>query len=295
MSGEEAVSTEHSWTVERVLSWVIRDFSTRGIDSPRLEAELLLGHALGCSRIQLIMDRQRVLMPDELAIYRQLVARRRSREPVAYLRGEKEFYGLSFVVDRRVLVPRPDTEILVQAALDATRHCDMHGQMLDLCTGSGNVVLAFAKYRRTWQVTGADVSEQALSVARDNAVRLGLGWNARFVQSDLFGAFGQGQVFDVVTANAPYIETGQIVHLDADVRDFEPHLALDGGEDGLDIVRQIVRKAPTHLASGGCLALEVGQGQAETVQGLMNEVGFTNVVRVQDLGQRDRVVLGDWK
>lgn len=285
-------NTTEPWTVGRVLAWVTEDFASRGLDTPRLEAELLLCHALGCNRIQLIIDRDRPLIPDELATYRALVARRRNHEPVAYLRGEREFFGHRFLVDRRVLVPRPDTETLVEVALERTRDRSMFGRMLDVCTGSGNVALSFAKERPTWRVIATDVSPEAIEVASHNAVRLGLAWSVSFATGDLFAPVAGEPPFDVITANPPYIPTREIDGLASDIRDHEPRLALDGGEDGLSVVRRLVQQAPKHLVSGGLLALEIGSDQGQAVVDLMVQAGWGDVGVKQDLGQRDRVVSG---
>lgn len=285
-------NTTEPWTVGRVLAWVTEDFASRGLDTPRLEAELLLCHALGCNRIQLIIDRDRPLIPDELATYRALVARRRNHEPVAYLRGEREFFGHRFLVDRRVLVPRPDTETLVEVALERTRGRSMFGRLLDVCTGSGNVALSFAKERPTWRVIATDVSPEAIEVASHNAVRLGLAWSVSFAMGDLFAPVAAEPPFDVITANPPYIPTGEIEELAADIRDHEPRLALDGGADGLSVVRHLVQEAPKHLVAGGLLALEIGSDQGQAVVDLMLQGGWGDVGVKQDLGQRDRVVSG---
>lgn len=285
-----APKTEETWTVGRVLAWVTKDFAGRGLDSPRLEAELLLAHVLGCNRIQLIVDRDRPLAPHELAAYRAMVGRRRNHEPVAYLRGEREFYGHDFRVDARVLIPRPDTETLVEVALDRTQARSMYGRMADLCTGSGNVAISFARERPTWRVIGSDISPDAVAVASDNAVRMGVAWNLSFVVGDLFAPVGPSGPYDLVTANPPYIPSTELETLAADIRHHEPRLALDGGADGLDIIRRLVAQAPTHLLAGGVLALEIAADQGEAVRALMEDAGWNDVEVKRDLGRRDRVV-----
>jgi release factor glutamine methyltransferase len=218
------------------------------------------------------------------------VKRRRAHEPVAYLRGEREFYGLRFRVDARVLIPRPDTETLVDVALARTRHVSMSMRMLDLCTGSGCVAIAVARQRPTACVFATDVSAGAIEVARDNAQRLGA-YNVAFSVGDLYAPV-EGRRFDVVTANAPYIATGEIATLQPDVRDFEPRLALDGGPDGLDVVRRIVEGAPAHLVAGGVLALEIGAGQAPATAELLSARGFADVRADRDIARIERVVSG---
>ncbi|MBI5535861.1 MAG: peptide chain release factor N(5)-glutamine methyltransferase [Deltaproteobacteria bacterium] len=289
-----AAKSDEPWTVGRLLGWLTEDLRSRQIESPRLEAELLLGEALACDRIRLIVDRDRVLEEGELARLRALVQRRRKREPVAYLRGEREFYGRSFRVDRRVLVPRPDTETLVEVALRRSRDRSMFGRLLDLCTGSGNVAISFARERPTWRVDGTDLSEDALAVARDNAMRLGALWNVRFKHGDLFQAIEPHDLYEVIIANPPYIPRAEIEQLAPDIREHEPRMALDGGEDGLDLIRLIASGAPAHLVEGGLLAMEIGVDQPEAVQALLQQAGFCEIEIDRDLASRPRVVSGVW-
>jgi len=279
------------WTVEAVLRWITGDFASRGIDSPRLEAELLVGLALGTSRIQVIVERDRPLMADELARIRALVTRRRKREPLAYILGRREFYGREFLVDRRVLIPRPDTETLVEVALDRTQDRSLYGRALDLCTGSGNVAISFALQRPTWQVDATDISADALDVARMNALRLGAVWNVRFRQGDLFAPCGDDR-YDLITANPPYLTEQELREVAPDIRDHEPRIALVAGSDGLDVVRRIVAEAGGHLAPAGVVALEIGCQQGDVVADWMTRHGLADVRIHRDLAGRQRVVSG---
>jgi release factor glutamine methyltransferase len=279
-----------SWTIEAVLRWAADDFRGRGIDAPRLDAELLLAFALGSTRIQLFVDSKRPLEAAELARFRELVKRRRAREPIAYILGQREFYGRPFRVDRRVLVPRPDTEVLVTAALARTRHLSMSMRALDLCTGSGCVAVTLGRERPTSSLFAVDLSADALAVARENALRLGA-YNVAFVQGDLFAALAPGARFDLVTANAPYIPSAEIATLQPEVREFEPRLALDGGDDGLELVRRIVDAAPSFLRRGGALALEVGMGEAPAVAQRMTAT-FGAIEIHRDYAGIERVVSG---
>ncbi len=280
-----------AWTTEAVIRWAADDFRARGVDSARLDAELLLAHALETTRVQLIVDSKRPLEPGELARFRALVKRRRAREPVAYLLGTREFYGRSFRVDRRVLVPRPDTEILVEAALDRTRHVSMAMRAVDLCTGTGCVAITLARERPTSRVMATDLSDDALAVARDNALRLGA-YNVSFRQGDLFEAVDAGCRFDLVAGNPPYVASLEIASLEPEIREHEPRLALDGGDDGLAIVRRIVASASDHLVPGGVLALEVGAGESASVAALFASAGFVRVEVRRDYGHIERVVSG---
>jgi release factor glutamine methyltransferase len=281
-----------TWTIASLVKWAVEDFRARGIENPRLDAELIVAHALGIDRTRVIIDGNRPLEGAELAKLRDLVKRRRAHEPIAYLRGHREFYGLEFRVDRRVLIPRPDTEALVDVALARTQHVSLSMRMLDLCTGSGCVAIATARQRPTSKVLAVDLSADALAVARENALRLGA-YNVAFVESDLFAKV-RG-VFDMISANPPYIETGDIEGLQSDIKDFEPRLALDGGADGLDVVRRIVEAAPNHLVPGGVLALEIGMGEAEATKALLAARGFTDVRSDRDYAKIERVVSGVWR
>ncbi|HEX4627902.1 MAG TPA: peptide chain release factor N(5)-glutamine methyltransferase [Gemmatimonadales bacterium] len=284
-------SRSQEWTIETVLRWATDDFRARGIENPRLDAELLLGRALSATRIQMIVDAKRPLLGDELARFRALVKRRRAREPVAYILGEREFHGRTFLVDRRVLIPRPDTETLVDVALERTRHVSMSMRALDLCTGSGCVAVTIARERPTSFVVAADVSVDAMAVARDNAMRLGA-YNVAFRSGDLFGAVEGSCRFDLVTANPPYVPSAEIASLQPEIREYEPRLALAAGEDGLDLVRRIVAEAPAHLADGAVVALEVGAGEAAATVELFDDAGFVDVTVRRDYARIERVVSG---
>ena len=279
-----------AWTIEAVVRWATDDFRTKGIESPRLDAEVLLAHALSTTRVQLIIDAKRPLMADELARFRTLVKRRRAHEPVAYIVAQREFYGRMFRVDRRVLVPRPDTETLVDVALTRTRGCSMSMRALDLCTGSGCVAITLGRERPTSRVVAVDLSDAALALARENALRLGA-YNVALRVADLFAGEGEAR-YDVVTANPPYIPSREVDALAPDIRNFEPRLALDGGEDGLALLTRIVREAPAHLVAGGLLAVEVGAGEAPDVRALFESTGYTEIEVARDYARIERVVSG---
>lgn len=259
---------------------------------------MLLAHAIGTTRVQLVIDALRPLEAGELSRFRDLVKRRRAREPVAYLLGSREFYGRTFAVDRRVLIPRPDTETLVSVALERTAPCSLSLRAIDLCTGSGCVGITIARERPTSRVYATDLSAGALEVARSNALRLGA-YNVAFAEGDLFGSIAPphaGQTrFDLVVSNPPYIARHELATLMPDVRDFEPRLALHGGEDGLLFVRRILADAQGWLAPGGVVALEVGAGHAQIVSALFAERGFSDIDVARDYGRIDRVVSGVWK
>jgi release factor glutamine methyltransferase len=261
------------------------------MDSPRLEAELLLAHGLGCDRIRLVIDSQRELEAHELQKVRALIQRRRRFEPMAYILGQREFWGRPFAVDSNVLIPRPDTEALVEVALSLTKPQDLYGAALDLCTGSGCVAVTFALERPTWRMWASDISPGAVAVARANAVRLGA-TEVCFVEGDLFRPIDPALRFDLITANPPYIPESDLATLQPDIRDHEPHVALTSGADGLELVRKIVPQALQYLTAGGALALEIGADQAQRVAALMEQHGYKGVGIQRDLGNRERVVFG---
>lgn len=281
-----------SWTIGKVLRWAQDDFAKRGLSAPRLDAELLLCECLGLNRVQLITDSSRPLTASELGAFRGLIKRRRGGEPIAYILGRREFWGLEFRTDSRALVPRPDTEALVEVALERTRHLNLFGTAVDVCTGSGCVAIAFHHERPTWHVIGSDLSADALALARENALRLGSVWGMAWQQSDLLEAIPRGVGLDLITANAPYIPSSEIPELDVDVRGFEPALALDGGSDGLELIRRLAPSALERLSPGGVLALELHHDQANRVEALLVELGFRNTLRKKDYAGHERVVSG---
>ncbi len=283
-----------TWSIRRLVVWATEDFRARGFDSPRLDAELLLGQVLGKTRIELILEGESPLTKTELDGFRELVRRRRTGEPTAYLLGTREFYGTSFEVSRNVLIPRPDTEILVEVALDRTKANAAEGQALDLCTGSGCVAIAFALVRRGWTVTAVDLSANAIEVAVRNAARAGLSFGITFATGDLFAPLPEGSRFQLITANPPYIPTDVIPTLDVGVHAFEPRLALDGGPDGLVVTRRLVEQAPAWLAPDGILAFEICYDQGARTVELMQQRGFVDIALHKDYGKNDRVVSGRW-
>lgn len=285
-------NSNEPWSIRRLVIWATEDFRTRGFDSPRLDAELLLGHVLNKTRIEIILEGERPLDKSELERFRELVRRRRTGEPTAYLLGSREFYGIAFEVDKHVLIPRPDTELLVEIALERTKTRAARGDAIDLCTGSGCVAIAFALARRGWSIRAVDLSDAAVAVARRNAANAGLGAAIAFSAGDLFAPLALEPTVDLVTANPPYIPSDVIASLEIGIRAFEPHLALDGGTDGLAVTRRIVAEAPARLKPDGILALEIGYDQGPVVTRLLENAGFLDVQVHRDYGGHERVVSG---
>lgn len=257
--------------------------------SPRLDAELLLAHALGQSRSYLRTWPEREPDAAQCAAFAALLERRRAGEPVAYLLGRQGFWSLDLEVAPHTLIPRPDTELLVETAL--TLGPGGPARVLDLGTGTGAIALALACERPAWQVLGVDRVSEAVQLAERNRARLGLG-NARFVESVWFSTLG-GERFALIVGNPPYIAADDRHLNEGDVR-FEPASALVAGEDGLDDIRRIVAEAPEHLEAGGWLLLEHGYDQAEAVRALFAARGFAAVESRRDLGGHQRITLGQW-
>jgi release factor glutamine methyltransferase len=288
VSTPEAASPAARWTVLEVIRWTAARFTERSLPTPRLDAEILVAHALALPRVQLYVQFDRPLTASELADIRALIKRRQAGESVAYLVGKKEFWGIDFAVDARVLVPRPDTETLIEEARERLAGVDVP-RIVDIGTGSGAIALTLAKLFPAAAVVASDVSPAALEVARGNAERLGLA--VTFVEGELDAPLGSHAPFSLIAANLPYIPTGEMATLPADVKS-EPALALDGGADGLALVRRLVAAAPALLAPGGALVLEIGAGQAAATAELLRDAGFDDVRARRDLGGIDRVVSG---
>lgn len=251
---------------------------------PRLDARLLMQHLLGITHAQFLADPDRRLSGEELEAFLSLILRRERGEPVAYLIGEKDFYSRSFRVTPDVLIPRPDTELIVTLALKRLKTLAWP-RVLDLGTGSGAIAVTIACEHPEAAVLAVDVSSEALAVARDNADRLG--GRVSFLQSDWFSALGDEQ-FDLVVANPPYV-AARDPHLLQDGLPFEPDLALTDGGDGLSCIRRIVGDAPRHLLPGGWLLIEHGYDQAAAVRGLLGDGPYAEIATWQDLSGVDRV------
>ncbi|KFA92113.1 peptide chain release factor N(5)-glutamine methyltransferase [Archangium violaceum] len=283
MSGE-------NWTVRKILTWTTQHFEKRGVDAPRLTTEVLLAHALKTSRVRLYVDLDRPLEKTELATFRALIERRMAGEPTQYLTGVREFYNRPFKVDARVLIPRPETELLVEAALHKLPK-DGPGLALDVCTGSGCIAISLAAERPQATVMATDLSADACALARENAQALGVAERVTVLQGNLYAPLPPDARFDVVASNPPYIASAEIPTLSAEVRR-EPHMALDGGPDGLVLIRKVIEGARRVLKPGGLLAMEIGETQGEAVKALLQAAGYADARVEKDLERRDRLAFG---
>lgn len=269
----------------RVLAQAAARLKAAGSDTPVLDARLLLQAAAGISREELILGPDRPLTPERLATYESHIARRERSEPVSRILGQREFYGRVFTVTPDTLDPRPDTETLIDAALAVMPR---GARLLDLGTGTGAIAVTLLAERPDATGTATDLSAAALAVARENAARHGVEQRLTLLQGSWFGPVSGS--FDIILSNPPYIPAGDIAGLGADVRNFDPGLALSGGDDGLDPYRAISSAAAAHLAGGGHVLVEIGAGQAEDVSAIFAAQGFAPAGRHRDLGGHERVL-----
>jgi release factor glutamine methyltransferase len=284
------MTQQETWTVLKVLTWTKEFLTQKGVENARLESEWMLCAVLDLDRMGLYVNFDKPLTPKELADYRGMIARRGRREPLQYILGSQEFMGLDFAVTPAVLIPRHDTEVLVNEAL---KRAGKSSKILDIGVGSGCISISLAKALPDAVVTGVDTSTEALAVAGENCRTHGVTVN--LLQGSLFEPV-QGQRFELIVSNPPYIPGDDLKTLQPEVRDFEPVGALDGGKDGLDFYRLIVAAAPGYLVSGGWLLVEVGMGQADDVEKLFSGGGsFTGVFTAKDAAGIDRVVGGELK
>jgi release factor glutamine methyltransferase len=278
------------WTIQALLAWTTRFFESKGIEGARLDAELLLAHALGWRRIELYARIDHVPAAERLARFREMVKARGERVPAKYLIGESEFYSMPLAVSERVLIPRPETEVLVERALAVIPE-DEEAAAADLGTGSGAIAIAVAARRARARLVATDLSPEALAVARANAERHGLGARIEFRQGDWFAALEAGRLFDAILSNPPYVAAADLARAMPEVRDREPRIALDGGPDGLNALRLLVAGGADWLKDAGWLIVEVGAGQAQAVAELARQAGRYGEVQVaKDFAGIDRIV-----
>ncbi len=280
----------------RLIRWTTDYLAGKGVDTPRLDAEVLLADLLAMDRVRLYMNYDRPLQPEELAGYRSRVRRRAAREPVAYITGKREFYSLELEVGPGVLVPRPETELLVEETvrLAGERWPGLSElRLADLGTGSGAVALALASLLPQARIWAVDLSPDALHYARRNAARHNPDGRISLFLGDLLEPLSGQQPFHLITANLPYVPEPALADMAPDVRDYEPVLSLGGGADGLDIILRAVEQARPRLADGGALLLEVWPDHGLALQGLASGLGYGDVRIIRDLAGRDRVVVLD--
>lgn len=298
------MSASHSsngpWTVARLLAWTRAYFERHRVESPRLCAEILLSHALTCRRLELYTRHETIPSDEALASFRAAVVEAARGRPIAYLTGTKDFFSLTFEVTPDVLVPRPETEVLVERTIDLVRQSGAEQpRILDVGTGSGCVAIALAKNLASARLGASDVSEAALAVAQRNAARHGVAERIEFRLGDLYSPWQEDTAgmhpaamppFDVIVSNPPYIGRSQMDSLPATVRDYEPHTALFAGKDGLDVIRRLLSDGPHNLAAGGHLLLEVAHDQAGAVRELIDGTAWEGFTTYKDDLRYERVI-----
>jgi release factor glutamine methyltransferase len=279
------------WTILGLIRWAEERFKREGLATPRLDAEVLLAETLGMDRVGLYTHFDQPLQPNELAKFKKFIQRRLRREPVAYILGRREFWSIPILVTPDVLIPRPETETLVAEALKVlapSNGKDIH--VLEIGTGSGAISIALAKELPTAKMMATDLSSKALSIAEENAIQNGVREQIQFLQGDLFQPVKKGKKFDLIVTNPPYIPRGRFPALMPEVRDYEPRIALDGGEDGLDFFRRALPLVENYLTFGSWFLAEIGAGQEQKIleiaqKGLyLDSLGFA-----RDLGGINRV------
>ena len=277
------------WTIMKTLNWTKQYFADKGVENPRLDAEVLLCAVLNCERITLYVDFDRPLTEGELAQFKKYLLRRAAHEPLAYILGEKAFMRNTFKVTPDTLVPRPETELLVESIVQAAEAVGGDVKILDIGTGSGAIIVSLLDYLPQAKGVGVDISVGALVVAKENAVTIGVAERAGFLRSDVFSNVPLDKKFDIIVSNPPYIPAADIAGLAKDVQQ-EPRGALDGGADGLDFYRRITKEAPDHMVEDGLLAFEIGIHQGEAVVEMCRQAGFGAVAIRKDYAGIERMV-----
>jgi release factor glutamine methyltransferase len=285
------------WTIQKLLTWITDYLTQRKVDAPRLSAELLLSHVLGLKRIELYTQYNQPVAQEQLDRLRELVKGAGQHEPVAYLVGRTEFYSMEFDVTPDCLIPRPETELLVQRAIEFLRKRTGPQLVCDLCTGCGVIAVAIARNVPDAKVIATDISESALGVAAQNVEKHKLQERVELRRGDLFEPLvAQLDLFDVITCNPPYVSETEYEALEKNVKDYEPRLALHAGADGLDFYRRIAAKVDGYVKSDGVLLLEIGYQQGEAVRELFERSGLFAEVRTEkDINRNDRIIVAQKK
>ena len=283
-----------TWTIQKLLNWVTGYLTEKGIDSPRLSAELLLSHVLGLKRIELYTQHDKTVAGQDLDMLRDMVKRAGQNEPIAYLVGKTEFYSMEINVTPDCMIPRPETELLVQRAIEFLRTRDGVQFVCDLCTGSGCIAVVIAKNFPNAHIIATDICDAALAVAASNVQNYQLQDKITLLSGDLFDPIipqlDTGK-FDLIVCNPPYVSSAEYEKLDRNVKDYEPRLALFAGDDGLDIYRRIIEKVDTFLKPDAALILEIGYAQGQAIKELLEQIEvFAEIIIEKDYHNNDRIV-----
>lgn len=291
---QETGEIKKTWTALPLLTWASDYLQAKGFQNPRLTIELLLTHVLRCKRIDLYTDFDKPLSQSELAQFKAVLKRRLAHEPLQYIIGETDFFGLSFVVDRRVLIPRPETEVLVEHAIELSRNFASQPSitLLDIGTGCGNIAVSIAKCIKNVTVSAIDVSRDALEVARINVERHAVGDRVRLLHQNIFASIDDlpGSPFDIIVSNPPYISKEEAKTLPPEILQFEPQLAVIEGGDGLSFFSRIADIGRQLLKKGGWVLVETAYNQGREVQSIYSKTGYSNMHMVQDYDGNNRVL-----
>jgi release factor glutamine methyltransferase len=283
------------WTIHKLLTWITDFFTQKNVDAPRLSAEMLLAHVLGMKRIELYMHFDKPVDDAKRETLRGLVKRAAYQEPVAYLVGSTEFYSMELAVCKDCLIPRPETELLVERAIEFLRTRQGAQHVLDLCTGCGCIAVAIAKNYPNASVIATDISDDALAVAAKNVEKHKLAEKIKLLSGDLFDPVIKeldGPAFDLIVSNPPYISTPEMEELDKNVKDYEPHLALHAGPEGLDIYNRILEKVADFLKPDSALMMEIGYAQGPAIKEMLESANlFASVSIEKDLSDNDRIAI----
>jgi release factor glutamine methyltransferase len=284
-----------TWNIQKLLNWVADYLKVKGVDSPRLSAELLLSHVLGLKRIELYTQFEKIVSEEKLDNLHGLVERAGRHEPIAYLAGKTEFYSLELEISADCMIPRPETELLVERAIEFLRSRKGKQLVCDLCTGSGCIAVAIARnYPDCW-IIATDISDAALSVAEKNIEKHNLKDRIKLLCGDLFDPIVPHldvEKFDLIVCNPPYVSAAEFEKLGKNVKDYEPKQALFAGDDGLDIYRKIIKRVGEFLKSDAALMLEIGYEQGQAVRELLEQVGiFAEITLEKDFHDNDRIVI----
>jgi release factor glutamine methyltransferase len=284
---------QRTWTTRALLAWTAEHLEKQGVDSPRVSAEMLLSHVLGVPRLKLYMEPDRPASPEEREQFRGLVQRAGKHEPVDYLVGFTPFFAMEFKVSPAVLIPRPSTETLIEYVLQNIRSRDQESplRIADICTGSGAIAIALAKHLPNAQIIATDISENALTIAQENAQTHGVSDRIDFRQGNLLEPI-EGERFDYLLSNPPYISDTEWQEVAPNVRDYEPTLALRAGEDGLDLIHPLIAEAANHLLPDGKVLIEIAASQDRVAVGLAEKAGLLNIDILQDHDRLPRVIVG---
>ncbi|HOX37591.1 MAG TPA: peptide chain release factor N(5)-glutamine methyltransferase [Candidatus Brocadiia bacterium] len=294
MAAEEQAVRDSEWTILRLLQWTAQHFRKAGIETARLDAEILLAHVLSTDRIHLYTGFDRVVGDEERARFRELVKRRAQRVPCKWLTGKAEFYGIPLDIEEGVFVPRPETELLVQCCLELAKPAESEWRVLELCAGSGAVAIAIAAKLPNARITAVEMDGRAAALAERNCRKNAVDARVKIVLGDLFAPLTEADRadgFDFVLANPPYVASSMLDELDPEVALHEPRLAWDGGADGLDYYEKIIGQAGGLLRKGGILIVEMGEGQSGAVTRIAEKAGFARAAIRRDAAKIERVAI----